>query len=1645
MEREISLMRIDKILKALLIAAVIVCMGLSAIPTEARESVDYAVSQSGDEYTLAKYEGDRELELYKSTSISELFENSGIENGSYVVMRGVVSQEDFILKDKNFTLTGRAEITGDFIVENSEILLDSIELSFKGRGGIRLKNGKLTIENSDISSEKESAIRLDYSSGAVLNLKNTELYSASDAGTLNITFGTANVVGGKISNSRAAAILNRGTLNLSGDLSFEAENYGIVTYAPINLRIADAEFSSKAKIKYEKEFKKGTLTEVLLKVSRAQLKDIELFDKTDTKKELVFFESSQYTDEENFAAVYLPYKMVFKDGEDILEERCFLEGEIVSAREPISKAGYKFLGWQLSDGGFFEFSAAPVADTVVNAAYELLPPEFLINSLKFNFDGKEHILGFDMLTHPLSEEGEFSYLWYREDECVSSTEYVKVRGVSQSGRYKCKLTFTHNGYKSEIMTEEVSVEVKACKVALPEILPCEYNGKIQYPSLASTELYSVETVGGIDAGRYPVTLSLYDAENYSFIGSEGKDITLDFVIIPAENTWVLTPTVENSYLGYPLSFCASAKFGEPVFLFSSSHDGAFTEKIPDTVGSYYFRASVSGTENYRGLLSEPIPFSVIPDEIAGISLKNPPLKLEYTAFEKFNASGAELFVSYAGGKRITVSGAEIAIRYQNSDCFLFGDDTVYLSFEENEISLPVRVKKADYDLGDFTFNDKTVVYDGKEHTAEYSGALPVGVDGILLRCHTDVSKKDVGIYEIKLVFETESPNYNVPLPISARLEITPLLREVMFENLEFIYDGNPKVPIAYFIDEIGAKIPLSVTGAASYAGSYCAGAVYDGKNYILQNEKCEFVILKADYDLSGIYWTESEFIYDNSEKSVTLSGLPEGVFVTGYTDAKATRAGTYLAKTTLSYDKINYNEPKIEPFFWTVRRSEYDISGFEFISSEAVYDGNEHYPQLKGEMPVGLDGIRLSYSFDKGALHVSEGSVKVTISFYTESENYNAPKSIERYVKLSPLGINVTWLDEDFVYTGEIFAPEAEALECGVYVVGGAANAGVHTAYAHTENSDYYVINSSFVFEIRRAENRFTEPLSVGDIYEGDAHSAWAESLSGDVIFRFFRDRELENETDAPKLPGLYYVIAESAGGGNYTKIVSEVKSFYVIKLVPIAIYPEITAKTLTAFNTLTENDFKLTVEYNSGKRETVEFQDVKIEYRSGESLRASDSSVLFKAHGLSCEASVSVMRASYDMSDVEWSESNFVYDGDEKGIYLKNLPLGVSVKAYLGNGKLTSGRYTVTAELLYDAENYFEPKVPKGEYVIEKAALKTPGVLPMTYCGEYREIELINADFCKYSKILYRDSGRYSVVLEAIDSENYVFELSGTAFLEIEFEIAPKEIMIKIHDVNDYLFEEPKAADYTILGEVFPEDDLMLEFIFEDEGVLCVSKNPNYKISFDGGKIIKKNYPSPKALALFFLFFLLLVLLTLFFVSLRFHRDNLKRLLVLSKNTAKNKTAARGTAVINPTQKLAVPLPLFDAENDKEPEVFEAEGIDNERADLLLSDSMAKTLVKRMPSVETFGNKKRIINVGAINSAFSPGENVDINRMKAASLIPYNTAYIKVLGDGILDKPLKVFANDFSLSAVKMIALTGGEAIKVNTVRIKMPRNEDE
>ena len=110
---------------------------------------------------------------------------------------------------------------------------------------------------------------------------------------------------------------------------------------------------------------------------------------------------------------------------------------------------------------------------------------------------------------------------------------------------------------------------------------------------------------------------------------------------------------------------------------------------------------------------------------------------------------------------------------------------------------------------------------------------------------------------------------------------------------------------------------------------------------------------------------------------------------------------------------------------------------------------------------------------------------------------------------------------------------------------------------------------------------------------------------------------------------------------------------------------------------------------------------------------------------------------------------------------------------------------------------------------------------------------------------------------------------------------------------------------------------------------------------------------------------------------------------------------------------------------------------VDMEKADTLITNSLAKSLIKREGEmVCTDGSEKVLIEVGTLGKYFDSGDRVDINSLKEKGIVSSDAAYVKIIGGGMIDKPLMVYANDFSLSAVKMIALSGGQAIKIFTFK---------
>lgn len=101
-----------------------------------------------------------------------------------------------------------------------------------------------------------------------------------------------------------------------------------------------------------------------------------------------------------------------------------------------------------------------------------------------------------------------------------------------------------------------------------------------------------------EAGSYRVTAHVEADEDYNEAYSEPKS----FVISQADNRWTKDLSITDWTYGEPAgSPSCEALFGTPGFTYSDSKNGTFTDTRPETTGTWYIKASVPETANYKSL------------------------------------------------------------------------------------------------------------------------------------------------------------------------------------------------------------------------------------------------------------------------------------------------------------------------------------------------------------------------------------------------------------------------------------------------------------------------------------------------------------------------------------------------------------------------------------------------------------------------------------------------------------------------------------------------------------------------------------------------------------------------------------------------------------------------------------------------------------------------------------------------------------------------------------------------------------------------------------------------------------------------------------------------------------------------------------
>ena len=1776
-------------------------------------AVSYTVRQTEVGYELIETLPAGERTAGTGQTLAEtLARLSSLPEGGHLRFENITSATGVQLPAGRYRLSGTACFTADAtltIGTGSDVTFTDGDLRFgengnPGTGCLRVKDGCFTLLGGSITGGTRGAIVTDYAAGAVVRIRGGSVTSPAPGGTVIHTMGTLEIDGGSVTGTAGAAISVSSTCRLSGHPDIHGRTYDVEGACPLTLSIGNSAFSGEISVRTGTLYRRGQGVVAFYGALAGNTGKIELFDKNGDRVPLSWFSSAAFTEEENFLAVYLPYTVSFRVGDKLLGTADVLAGQSPSLPVPPGKEGYTFAGWCYDPEGtaLIGDGFVPTEDVTLYAAYRLTPPAFLLSSLTFTYDGVGHTFGLSALTHPLAADGVFSFRWYRDGEVTAyATPTFPVTAVTDSGSYSCVITFHVGADGVTVATPAVTVTVEKMTVALPDIPDAVYTGEKQAGKINVSDLYTIiENNGGIHAGEYPVILKLTDPVNTKFPDTDEDIVHRIFRILRAENRFTVPPSVADVFAGRTPLVRACAVFGTPEFLYASAATGNYTAEVPVTPGLFYLVTRVAGTSDYTELLSDPLPFTVLERKVTGLSVESAPTRTAYTAFETFDPAGLIVRAGYNDGTSEWLPLSALTFAYQRGvGYFTYGENGIVIRHGEAAVTLPVQVEKASYDLSGLDFSDTTVIYNGQFLTVRPGGTAPVGKDGIPLLFSLTGGGTDTGTYIVTLTFYTDSTNYKTPAPLTCTLTVAPCPVSCVFGTCDFVYDGTPKLPAATAKAPDGTLLPLTVTGESVCAGSYTAIATSDNPNYVLMDATCTFLIRRARYDLSGARWETGDFVFDGTEHRVTLVGLPDGVRVVGYKDATAIGAGAYTAEATLAYDERNYEPPVVPPCSWRVARATFSLDGVSFPAATYVFDGKVHYPTLLGTLPRGKDGSTLTLVFDRGATHVSEGVVTVTVRLVPTGENYEEPAPLTATVEILPAPVPVSWDNLTFIYDGREHLPRATAA-IPLTVTGGASGAGTYTAVAASQDSDYILTGARVTFVIEKAANRWLLPLTVADLFAGRHPAPQARAEQGEARIFYYADAAATEEIAVPTEPGTYYAVARVTGLDNYTDIVSVPVAFRIIAVVPVGITVELRQGELTARSRLCGADFTAALICNDGSRVPLSASAVTVGYPAGDCLHFGDTRLTFSAEGFYTTVPVTVKKATVPTSAIRLSPTTLVYNGEEQTLSVLSLPEGIGVDYIRGASFLGAGVYTVLLGLTFDPRDYENPGVLSITVTVEKRKIPLPALPSVVYNGNLLTSGILStADYTVSADGGGVHAGSYPVLLTLTDPDNTVFADGGDSTV-LAFRILPRPLSVTVEDVLLYLDSRTPDFSYRVTeGSAVAGDRLGFVPRMSGNTVSAVFENPDYAVLVTPGTVrhVARLSPARRGSAGLCVLGIVLLLLMLFLLiryrhvlaeKLRLCRRTspvpqplpaaVRNLWEEPEGTLTLHTPARTPAdpppappVVNVTATAAPPteekphatpvespagetslritepeivesahaaftltkkaempasaaevsapssqtgksgpaaeeppvpaagsvpgreestesLPASGAEMSARPdestvrpvaEVFRPEttmpaeetvteetvpeevqqteedlsdtsseelcraarAVDVQRADDLITDGMARGLFRAGREViRTYGYRRSIVNVDTLSEHFEAGERVDVNILKYKCLIPYDTGYLKILARGVLDKPLTVYATDFSLPAVKMIALTGGEAHKVRTEHTRRP-----
>ena len=521
------------------------------------------------------------------------------------------------------------------------------------------------------------------------------------------------------------------------------------------------------------------------------------------------------------------------------------------------------------------------------------------------------------------------------------------------------------------------------------------------------------------------------------------------------NTPPTTTDTETVKLDYDMS---NVKFEDKVYFYDGKeHTLEITGSLPAGVSVTYTNnkltevGTLQVTASFKG---DYVKYNKIPDMKATLAIVQGEYDMSNVRFE-------DKTVVYDGtAHSLGITGRlpeGVTVTYEDNENTNVGTYEVTAHFEGDaknykpiaDMYATLTIVRADYNVSNIRFLDKTVTYDGTPQSLAITGTLPEGVTVT----YEGNERTDVGIYEVTAHFEGDGLNYN-PIPdMTAFLTVVKAdydMNAVKLLNKTVIYNGNPQSL------EITGRLPAGVTvtydgNANTDVGTYEVTAHFegDGLNYNpIPDMKATLTIEKARYDMSKVRFIGRSFVYDGNEHRLEVTGeLPKGVTVS-YINNGLTDVGSVEVIAIFNGDAHNYEPIKELSATLAITKAEYELYDIKFENKTVTYNGNPQSLEITGALPAGVTVTYLNNN------KTDAGTYDVIARFKGDGVNYNPIPDMKATLTIEKATYDMSGVkfeDQTLTYDAKYHAIRVEGdLPEGVSVIYDRGYVVMHGVYSYT-------------------------------------------------------------------------------------------------------------------------------------------------------------------------------------------------------------------------------------------------------------------------------------------------------------------------------------------------------------------------------------------------------------------------------------------------------------------------------------------------------------------------------------------------------------------------------------------------------------------